>query len=241
MARKQLSNRAMVGGKYREAAYLANVDVLEGVDSLASLLDLTADNFRNKLADKLLQITGGSFTCDDLKHFLSDFPDLRRFGVSGLLDLVGATLGESDSEESEEVAIGGTDVNVGLDQRLPLSDQRPELVGGEVHSVEVGQTVLALNLIDTELNFTESYRNSHTSNLKKAHVNLIATGELETGKLFRKPCSSSLFRSARESSMIRPFRESLAFSVVKELRLSELSLVFQRAGGLTDSFQLIGW
>jgi len=45
---------------------------------------------------------------------------------------------------------------VGLDQRLPLSDQRPELVGGEVHSVEVGQTVLALNLIDTELDFTES-------------------------------------------------------------------------------------
>jgi hypothetical protein len=38
---------------------------------------------------------------------------------------------------------------------LPLADERAELVGGEVETVEVGQAVLALDLIDTELDLAE--------------------------------------------------------------------------------------
>ena len=44
----------------------------------------------------------------------------------------------------EGVAIGGLDVAVGLDQRLPLLHHRPQLVSGQPHTVEVGQAVLAL-------------------------------------------------------------------------------------------------
>ena len=44
----------------------------------------------------------------------------------------------------EGVAISGLDVAVGLDQRLPLLHHGPQLVGGQAHTVEVGQAVLAL-------------------------------------------------------------------------------------------------
>jgi hypothetical protein len=81
---------------------------------------------------------------------------LRRSSIGGLLDLVGPALGESDGEEAEEVVIGGLDDNVGLDEGLPLADEGAKLVGGEVETVEVGQAVLALDLVDTELDLTES-------------------------------------------------------------------------------------
>jgi hypothetical protein len=38
---------------------------------------------------------------------------------------------------------------------LPLADKRAELVRGEVETVEVGQAVLALDLVDTELDLAE--------------------------------------------------------------------------------------
>jgi hypothetical protein len=38
---------------------------------------------------------------------------------------------------------------------LPLADERAELVGGEVETVEVGQAVLALDLVDAELDLAE--------------------------------------------------------------------------------------
>ena len=44
----------------------------------------------------------------------------------------------------EGVAIGGLDVAVGLDQRLPLLHHGPQLVSGQAHAVEVGEAVLAL-------------------------------------------------------------------------------------------------
>lgn len=39
---------------------------------------------------------------------------------------------------------------------MPLADKGSELVGGEVEAVEVGQAVLALDLVHTELDFAES-------------------------------------------------------------------------------------
>jgi len=93
---------------------------------------------------------------NDLGHLLSDGSDLRRGGVCGLLDLVWPALGEGDGEQTEEVVVGGLDGDVGLDQGLPLSDEGAEFVRGEVETVEVGQTVLALNLVDAELDLAES-------------------------------------------------------------------------------------
>ena len=76
--------------------------------------------------------------------------------ICGLLDLVWSLLGESNGEHAEKVIIGGFDGDVGLDQRLPLSDEGSEFVGGEVETVEVGQAVLALDLVDAELDLAES-------------------------------------------------------------------------------------
>ena len=38
-----------------------------------------------------------------------------------------------------------------LNERVPLLDQRPELVGREVHAVEVGEHVLALDVLRVQL------------------------------------------------------------------------------------------
>ena len=130
--------------------------VLEWIDALGGLLDLATDNLWDQLGGELSEGAGGSLALDDLGHLLADGADLGGSGVGGLLDLVWTTLGESNAEHAEEVIIGGLDGDVGLDESLPLADKGAELVGGEVKTVEVGQAVLALNLIDTELDLAES-------------------------------------------------------------------------------------
>jgi len=122
---------------------------------LGSLLNLTTDNFGDELGCELCEGTAGGFTLNDLGHFLSDSSDLRGGGVGGLLDLVGSALGEGNGEQAEEVVVGGLDCDIGLNQGLPFSDERSQLVGCEVETVEVGQAVLSLNLIDSELDLSE--------------------------------------------------------------------------------------
>lgn len=102
-------------GKERKKSYLANVAVLERVDTLRSLLDLSANDLGNELVNELLEIARGGLALNDLEHLLTDLTDLSRLGVGRLLDLVGAALGESNGEETNEVSIGGLDVRVGLD------------------------------------------------------------------------------------------------------------------------------
>lgn len=129
---------------------------MERVDALSGLLDLAADNLRDELGGELGEGAGGGLALDDLGHLAADGTDLGRGGVGGLLDLVGPALGEGNGEEAEEVVVGGHDGDVGLNQSLPLADERAELVRGEVETVEVGQAVLALDLIDAELDLAES-------------------------------------------------------------------------------------
>lgn len=130
--------------------------VLEWVDALGGLLDLATDDLWDQLGSELGKGAGGSLALDDLDHLLADGADLGRRSVGGLLDLVWTTLGEGNGEHAEEVIISGLDGDVGLDKSLPLADKGSELVGGEIKTMEVGQAVLALNLIDTELDLAES-------------------------------------------------------------------------------------
>ena len=122
---------------------------------MGSLLNLTTDNLRDELGCELCEGAAGGFALNDLGHLLSDSSDLRGGGIGGLLDLVGPALGEGNGEQAEEVVVGGLDCDIGLNQRLPLSDEGSELVGCEVETVEVGQAVLSLDLIHTELDFSE--------------------------------------------------------------------------------------
>lgn len=130
-------------------------NILQGVDALGGLLDLTSNNLGDELVGELGESAGGGLALDDLGHLLANGTDLRRTSVGGLLDLVGASLGEGNGEQAEEVVVSGLHGDVGLDQGLPLADKGTELVGGEVETVEVGQAVLALDLVDAELDLAE--------------------------------------------------------------------------------------
>lgn len=134
---------------------LADKAVLKGIDTVAGLLDGAANDLGDELEDELLKVTGGGLLLDDLEHLLTDGADLGGLSVGGLLDLVGPTTSEGNNEEANDVAISGLDISKGLDEGLPLLDKGPELIGGEVHAVEVGEAVAALDLINAKLDLAE--------------------------------------------------------------------------------------
>lgn len=116
---------------------------------MGGFLDLATNNLWDELGGELCKGAGGGFTLDDLGHLSSDGSDLGRGGVCGLLDLVWSSLGEGDGEQAEEIVVSGLDCDICLNQRLPLSDEGTEFVGCEIETVEVGQAVLSLDLVDT--------------------------------------------------------------------------------------------
>lgn len=63
-------------------------------------------------------------------------------------------LGEGDAEHTDDVTVGGTSINVGLNDGLLLLDEGAKLVTGHVHAVEVEETVVSLNILDTKLDLT---------------------------------------------------------------------------------------
>ena len=69
---------------------------------------------------------------------------LGGLSVGGLLGGHVLLPGEPDAEHPQGVAVGGLDIDVALDQRLPLLDHGPQLVRGQAHPVEICQAVLAL-------------------------------------------------------------------------------------------------
>lgn len=114
--------------------------------------------------EKINRGVSGYLSSHDSHHLLSDSSDLVALSVGGLLDLVLSLLGETNGEESklgskkfvpgrlssEFSPVSGGDVNVGLDLGLPLLDHGALLVSGELHTVEVGEAVVALNLLADE-------------------------------------------------------------------------------------------
>merc|ERR1719411_2385621 len=127
--------------------HLPDVHIVEGVDALAGLLNVSGNGIGNELVHVILQVGGGHLPADDVNHLLPDVPHLSSLCISGLLCGHLLLSGESDAEKPQSVTISGLDVAVGLDQRLPLLHHRPQLVGGQPHTVEVGQAVLALNFL----------------------------------------------------------------------------------------------
>ena len=87
---------------------------------MAGLFDALSNDFGDELLDEFTEIAGCRFLGHDIEHLLADLTDLRRRGVGGLAELVGATLGEGDSEETEQVAVGSLDIYVSLDNGLPF-------------------------------------------------------------------------------------------------------------------------
>lgn len=134
---------------------LSDVHVLERVNASARLLNLPPNRLGHKLLHQLLQVTARRLLGHNLKHLPSDLPDLGRLRIRRLANLRLPPLREPNREETEEVPVGRLDVDVRLDEGLPFTDEGTELVRGEVHAVEIGQAVFALNLVDAELDLAE--------------------------------------------------------------------------------------
>jgi hypothetical protein len=132
-----------------------DVHILQRIDASRCLLNLPSNGLWYKLLYQLLQVTICCFPCHDLKHLLPDLPNLTRLGIRRLAHLRLPALRKSDGEEAEEVTIGRLDVNVRLDESLPFAHKRTELVRGERHAMEVGKTVLSLDLVDAKSNLAE--------------------------------------------------------------------------------------
>merc|ERR1719188_1653254 len=116
--------------------HLPDVHVVEGVDSLAGLLNITGNGVRDQLVNDVLQVGGGHLAADDVDHLLADVPHLPSLGVGSLLGGQLLLACESNAENPEGVAIGGLDIAVGLDEGLPLLHHGPQLVSGQAHAVD---------------------------------------------------------------------------------------------------------
>jgi len=140
---------------------LADEDVINGVDTDAALLDLLGNNLRDKLVDELMKAADGSLTTHDLHHTLADKVDTTRLSVGGkgmtlVTDSILLLGGEGNAEHTNDIAIKSLDIDVSLDQRLPLADKRPETIVGEVHAVEVSKAASAIDFVYTELHLPVS-------------------------------------------------------------------------------------
>ena len=128
---------------------------MQWIDIAGMFLDLTTNRLWNKLLHQLFQIAARCLPRHDLEHLFANFTDLTRLGIGCFAHLVWTALCEGDGKEAEKIAIRGLDIDMCLDECLPFTNKRTEFVRGEVHAVEVGETVLALYLINPQLYFSE--------------------------------------------------------------------------------------
>lgn len=135
--------------------HLAHKAVLKGENTVASLFDFLANDFREKLEVQVLQVALARLFGHDRCHLFTDGTDLRGLRVARLLDLVRALLGESDAEEADRVAVRGLDIDKGFNERLPLLDQGADFVTRELHAVEPRHDVRALHIFAAKLDFAE--------------------------------------------------------------------------------------
>ena len=187
---------------------LSDVDVLQWQDGLGGLFNFTANNLWNQLGGQLSQSDVRNFSLHDLNHLLSHFSQLGRLSVSGLLDLVGLSLGESNGEDSQNVVVSSLDGNVGFNQRLPLSDQGSQLVRSEVQTVEVGQQVLTLNFVNSQLDLSVRVvlRTLQVSqaNFEDTALQTISS-VLQTGRLVDQGLTDVSVLKGRRSLDVKPF------------------------------------
>jgi hypothetical protein len=105
-------------------------ELLEG-----GLLGLIHHNFHHLLADELLLGAGS---------------------VASGADLSAGSLGEANAEHAEEVPVDGLALDEGLNGGVPLLDDGAQLVASDVHAVEVGVAVEALDFLDLHLHLSPS-------------------------------------------------------------------------------------
>jgi len=136
---------------------LTDVAVLNGVDWLSGLGDISSNAIGQQLLDQFWDVAVADLADDDLGHLLSDLFDLLALGVGGLLYLtLGSLFGEGNDENSKMVVISGLGIDLAFDHGLPLLNHTTGLVSGEVHTVEVEHAVLTLDIFAHQFELSEA-------------------------------------------------------------------------------------
>ena len=81
----------------------------------------------------------------------SQFTYLLGLSITMLLGRMLLFLGETNTENSQEVSISSLDINVSLNQGLPFLNHGAEFISGQIHSIELCQAVFALHIFAREL------------------------------------------------------------------------------------------
>jgi hypothetical protein len=135
---------------------LANVAVLDREDARGFFCDLFSNRSGNELLNEGFKVSLVSQFGHSRNHLCSNGTSLRGLGVARALDLILLRFCESNAKQAHHVSVGGTAINISFDNGLLLTDQTAKLITGHVHSVEVEEAVVSLNIFDTELNFAVS-------------------------------------------------------------------------------------
>ncbi len=104
---------------------------------------------------KVSEGTFASFVDQTLHNLLADDHLVGALGVAGGLNLLGSPLSEGDTEDSQEVSIDALDLDDDLNGGMPFLDDGAELFAGDVHAIEVGETVRALDFFNDNLHLSE--------------------------------------------------------------------------------------
>mmetsp|Transcript_3015 Transcript_3015/g.5639 ORF Transcript_3015/g.5639 Transcript_3015/m.5639 type:complete len:253 (+) Transcript_3015:139-897(+) len=134
-----------------EHLHLANVALLDWEDGRSRLLNILTTICSHKSVYKSPEISLVSELGHIVHHLGSDTTNLSGFGITSLLDLTSILLGEGNTEHSYNVSIGGLNIYIRLNNCLTLLNETAYLITCHVHSVEIGETVISLYILNAEL------------------------------------------------------------------------------------------
>jgi len=136
----------------------ANVAILDGEYTTCRLSNLISNGSSNEFLDKRLEVSLCSELTHDLNHFSSNSSGLSRLCVASSLDLIVLGLSKGNAKQANNVSIGSTAVDVGFNNGLFLANKTAKLIASHVHAMEIHQTVVSLNVFNTEFDFAVGLR-----------------------------------------------------------------------------------
>lgn len=100
--------------------------------------------------DELLESGLLNSCLHNLHHLLDDKLLVGTLGVASGFNLFLGSLGEGNSEESEDESIGSLGLDGGLNKGVPFLDHGTSFISRDVHSIEVGVAIKTFNFINLE-------------------------------------------------------------------------------------------
>lgn len=149
-----------VANKQQNDTHLTDMDVVQWVDTMASLFNVLGNWIGHQFVDDFLQIGIGHITCDDVAHLLTNGTHLRVLGVAcfALRQLI--FCGEANGEHTEPISIGGSDIEASFDQCLPFLNH------GTANRMR-SQTIYFINFFNQHMKWLE---NIEYCNKKKSKI-----------------------------------------------------------------------